>query len=651
MQDSYSIWKKIKTLIFPAIPTLLALILVGIYAQGVFPQLTLEAVHLACLFFISLELIPGVTERVNDRKAEFFACALIISMAVLGLALEWSLRWPLELPSVWAVVWCGLFLVSLVCLVMVMVRMLRWSQQDWEQAQQTAREKRREDKETRRERRRRDAEEKRTRRNAAAEKRREQRDACRQYWTERFNSWRAYRKERAEIRHEKGKERIEHGEELKTLQQRYEIQEEEARRKHKAQLKEIRENYEAQLEEERQTYEARLEQEREEFESRRASMRTKCNEKLEQEWRRYADAADAATAIRIKSPGHSKGNTEERQSYIDQDQEKLGIDGDGKSHKSIFRRIYESKGIDLFIAVVILALFIVILYFFPFWMQRGIELSELDSQTVNSVDEIQGDTENQRNVRKPENNFEKWVAAAINLMSQIEDANKNDRPDKTSGNNPEKGDSPLLILATYIALMAVGILSILLLLYILWAFIRKMRLGKEALLRENDDPQNFNFFDAYAVPIALLLISLLGLYSITTDDFALAILSNSWARLLFSIVLILLLLTAFEMVRLTLEECGRPESLFRRIVKLIFIELLEFLTQIIFGVFRGLQIESLITSLFSLLLPGDKDGLAEYIIEKLKRMFQCEVDKVSGCKGGSFANLSRHRIWKKGRPQ
>ena len=121
---------------YPVLPTRFSLFpMVFIYAQGVFPQLTLEAVHLTCLFFISLDLIPvpmvfcrriptgtfflrflspplspgllvlhlipGITERVNDRKAEFFACALIISIAVLGLALEWRMRWPVELPSVW----------------------------------------------------------------------------------------------------------------------------------------------------------------------------------------------------------------------------------------------------------------------------------------------------------------------------------------------------------------------------------------------------------------------------------------------------------------------------------------------------------------------------------------------------------------------
>lgn len=646
MQDSYSIWKKIKTLIFPAIPTLLALILVGIYAQGVFPQLTLEAVHLTCLFFISLDLIPGITERVNDRKAEFFACALIISIAVLGLALEWRMRWPVELPSVWAVVWCGLFLASIVCLAVVLIRMLRWSQRDWELAQQMAKAKRREDKEARRERRRKEAEEKRTRRNAAAENHRKQREACRQYWVERLNSWRAYRKERAEIRHEKGKERARRREELKTLQQRYELQEEEARRNYMVELEKIRANYEAQLEEERQTYEARLEQEREEFEARRANIRTKCNEKLEQEWHRYTDAA---TVMKIKSLEHSKESDEEWENCIDQCQEDPDIGGDGKSRKNIFQRIYEYKGIDFFIAGTILALFIAIMCVFPFWMQGGAEGSRADSQTASS-NEIQADTENQRTEGKQKNNFETWVEAVIGLMQQVNDTNKNDCADGTSGDNSKKSTSTLLVLATYIALMAVGILSILLLFYILWAFIRKMRLGKEALLRGSEDPDSFNFFDAYAVPIALLLISLFGLYSITSGQFGLSIISNGWASLVVSILLILLLLTAFEMVRLTLEECGRPESLFRRIVKLIFIELLEFLTQIIFGVFRGLQIESLITSLFSFVLPEDKDGLAEYIVEKLKRMFRDEVDKLSGCKHSSSANLNRHRIWKKGRP-
>ena len=102
-----------------------------------------------------------------------------------------------------------------------------------------------------------------------------------------------------------------------------------------------------------------------------------------------------------------------------------------------------------------------------------------------------------------------------------------------------------MIVVTYIALMAVGILSVLLLFYILWAFIRKMRLGKESLLREDDDPKSFNFFDAYAIPIALLLISLFGLYGITSGNFGLSTISNGWVSLVISILLILLLSDIF----------------------------------------------------------------------------------------------------------
>jgi len=47
-----------------------------------------------------MEMILGISERINVRKAEMFASASIISMAALGWELEWKLFWPLELPSI-----------------------------------------------------------------------------------------------------------------------------------------------------------------------------------------------------------------------------------------------------------------------------------------------------------------------------------------------------------------------------------------------------------------------------------------------------------------------------------------------------------------------------------------------------------------------
>lgn len=95
--------EQVNSFVSQRIPSLLALIIMCVYAQGIFPNLTLELVNLVCLFGVSLKLVPGISEHVNAKKAESFALVLIVSIASLGLILEWKFPLTLGQLSVWVV--------------------------------------------------------------------------------------------------------------------------------------------------------------------------------------------------------------------------------------------------------------------------------------------------------------------------------------------------------------------------------------------------------------------------------------------------------------------------------------------------------------------------------------------------------------------
>lgn len=126
-----------------ALPCLCAFLLMGIYALGLLPRLNLTTVNLICLFLAGLKLFLGTVESINTRKAECFASSLVIALAALAVNLRRQLPPSLSALSMWETLWGGLAVVSAVCLAVVLVRLMRWSQENWEQERKEAQERRR----------------------------------------------------------------------------------------------------------------------------------------------------------------------------------------------------------------------------------------------------------------------------------------------------------------------------------------------------------------------------------------------------------------------------------------------------------------------------------------------------------------------------
>ena len=650
MQNLYSAWNRVKALLFPTIPCLLALTIISVYTLGIFPRLTPEAVNLACLFLISLKLIPGISEHINVKKAESFTLALIISTAALGLALEWTIPCPLEIATVWAVVWGGLFMLSFTCLATVLVRLLRWTQLDWEKFREATQVHRNKRKEARQERQEKVRAAKNCYKDDAVTLRRQRFKKCKSYWAERLDAWKTYRKERADILHNCRKERIQNEEKLRNLRLQYEVKQEEAQQEHEAKLAEFQREHENQLDEVRRKHEAKLAELQRGHESQLDEVRRKHEADLAQTQQEYvSELAQTQRENPSKSIMHNDGRDQTPSNVEEADSKKPG-----KVHdhwlidwiKAGFIKLYESRLIDWIITGLILVLFLTVLYVFPLILTNetaGVDYSGAD---VTQQGDVANNQERSADTQDSRSSIEQWIQAVEQLMS---------RPKDLDGGTDQAGDSSesdqiLLTVLTYVALVAIGLISLLLFFYILYAYIRKIRLGKHALPAGTDDSERFNFLDAYAIPIALLLISILGLYALSSGKSGILTISNGWGTLAVAVLFILLLLTAFEMVRLTLEECGHSDSLLKRLLKMVFIAILEFLVQIVFGVLKGLQIENLITSLLTVVVPEDKDGLPAYILRKLQKMFRNEVNKVCGTRDSSFETFYKRRIWKKGGP-
>ena len=138
------------TLFLCLLPCILAVLLVGIYALGIFSALSLTVVNILCIPFALLELAVGFIEYINRRKAYFFASSMIICAlaSYINVQMDGSEMITLMGLPMWAKAWLIALLVSIAAFLVILIRLFRWTQEDWENAKGISRRLRMEKKET-----------------------------------------------------------------------------------------------------------------------------------------------------------------------------------------------------------------------------------------------------------------------------------------------------------------------------------------------------------------------------------------------------------------------------------------------------------------------------------------------------------------------
>ncbi len=117
------------------VPGALAAILAGAYLLGLLPSFFLAAINILCIPLIAIELAYSCIERANTSKVCGFIASATIGGSIFALnvqtdTLEGGVFRHL---SLWSWLWCGLFILSILALSVVLVRLIRWDQTQWEE--------------------------------------------------------------------------------------------------------------------------------------------------------------------------------------------------------------------------------------------------------------------------------------------------------------------------------------------------------------------------------------------------------------------------------------------------------------------------------------------------------------------------------------
>ena len=224
-----------------------------------------------------------------------------------------------------------------------------------------------------------------------------------------------------------------------------------------------------------------------------------------------------------------------------------------------------------------------------------------------------------------------WIQAVVKLVSLI-----------NGGNRPA---SEIQAVVYYFIFYLIG-------LYVLFGI---FRVAAYLLLGRDVDPAPVfmpRVLKHYQMPGAILALGWFIVHILSGNDPTIRLLSGLWNELLTVCLVLLVTLVAVDIVDIFTKQCLESESLFRKMIRLIFVSVLDVLANLLLGVLTALNFRLIISSLVAVIFPESENAVHHHIQRVLQKMFREDLNQTSakGKRQGSFsANGVAHRIriWKR----
>lgn len=164
--------------------------------------------------------------------------------------------------------------------------------------------------------------------------------------------------------------------------------------------------------------------------------------------------------------------------------------------------------------------------------------------------------------------------------------------------------------------------------------------------------KGFAFFEAYQFPIAILIVFGSFFYVLTDGKLDLSGINQWWQVLFLIILLILVLFTAIEIVQIVVAQCAEANSLLKKIISLIFVVILKFVSELILGIITNFHIQMVISSLFALIFPESEESENSFNVRlnnKINHLFNKAILEVEdeNSKAHTLKAFHRQHIWRR----
>ena len=534
-----------------AFPCVTSVLLIGLYDFGLFPERALVAINVLCLALAFAELLQGITEDINKRKEACFGAGLFICIATFSFNApsDFSLfeftTW--NILSRWSLAFAALLVPFTVCFVVVGVRLLRWTQEQWT--------------------------------------------------------------------------------EMKRLRQEDRIQ-----RKRNARINtEDRYRYRKQVQGQQRFFRKRSEESR--WESRISHNKFKRSNDLAMQALRKQSRLETQ---RLKQDIKREKLQKRKESFTSQK------NTPSKDNPALIMR-YWNILLALEIIIAIFGFFLI-----PVFLGNAASTSQESTKTDKTraswaetvVWIVEKFVPLDMDDSSPQNAIEASLASS-NLPNIVQVGGSETAPEQSQFSSRfQKAILYYFFFYSFAAFLLFGMLN----------FVLRL------LFSKNGNPSAGGFSGLilkYHPSIAVLLVSVSGLFVLTGGSFRIDKFSSGTNTLFVAIFFLLVTLVSVEIVSLVLEQCAQPNSLLKKLVRLIFVSILDTLSNILLGIITSIDLQLTISSITSLVFPEAKTDIHEQINRVLAELFRKDLKEISDsadAKQGDITQVGimhRTHIWRR----
>ncbi|MCM1154966.1 MAG: hypothetical protein NC392_06345 [Roseburia sp.] len=274
--------------------------------------------------------------------------------------------------------------------------------------------------------------------------------------------------------------------------------------------------------------------------------------------------------------------------------------------------------------------------------KEEMEASQNAGENEEEMEASQNAGENEEEMEASQNagEDEEEIEASQNAGEDEEEIEASQNTDEGKNENNGLGTFEALTEYTifYIALIGTAISVV----FLIWKTVESVC---SWMLKGKPSYTGFSgFFSEYSTPFVILIIAVSVLLTLVDAGTIMTNLPQLFTTLAGTILCIMLTLIAVDVIRLIIDQSIRPGSLLRTAMHLTFVLFIENVMGIVIGVLAGVNLKAAITSLLSFFWHRENEDLYQNMEKAMNDALNEEIDRArqSRKRGSKFSRSLKH---------
>lgn len=203
-----------------------------------------------------------------------------------------------------------------------------------------------------------------------------------------------------------------------------------------------------------------------------------------------------------------------------------------------------------------------------------------------------------------------------------------DNDPNADGNENSKSTSDSLL--TYSTGFITAVSVLLATLFLIWQLV--LRFTDKYFGKESYDDKDNDFLKNYTTPITILVLGVCFIYATAMDNSSdFEFISALWKCFVRVIFALLIIMVAIDSIKTSIDQCIDDDSLLRKSIKYVFISIINFTFEVIFGILSNIDIKGTISSIVHSVFGTERSSTNIKINEKFEKSLLRAIDQID-CK-------------------